>query len=424
MKRNIKYNILGWLSALALLPWFVSCSDFSDEAKHVPETPQEKPEPSKPEGTEPFKTVSLFVNTIEQELQTRGYNDGTESGKIGNGQNIDILVFAIYDEKGERLDSFSVDKSLTIDNKIWNAGEGQNIIKFESGKAEVVLTIDTKKTYQIACWAQSSKCNAYDFSDLTKLKVSYVNASNNDEYRDAFSGTLKFTADTQDPTVTLYRPFAQINVGTTGADYVRIADSILGFYITQTSIKLSGLAQYLNVLNNEINTNNLTEATFEYKKIPAYCYLEIPDNNYDLVGNPRNDVGEEFLKVDLDGDGEFKDYKTSYPTIDEDKTYLTETFKYLSMCYVLVPAGESGKTTLEGMTIYFKNPSSGYSETSSKIITNIPVGRNWRTNILGGLSTYGQDSSITDETEIKFVVVCDYLYDGDNNRDKKGDEIK
>jgi hypothetical protein len=130
-------------------------------------------------------TVSIEVGT-----PTRAYSDGNSAT---------VLKYAVY-TGSQKLDALCKDDA-TITN----------------GKASVQLQLALNKTYTIVFWAQA-ECAPYTFKG-NSVEVSYENAYCNDENRDAFYGVLEHTVTGAATLgVELYRPFAQVNVGTTDKD--------------------------------------------------------------------------------------------------------------------------------------------------------------------------------------------------------------
>lgn len=338
-----------------------------------------------------MKAVTITVQPESQPGGMRGIDNGDES-TISKGKNIDWLIYALYEMSGSGTYTIVAGYPQTVKvNTSSNVGN-------DKGIANIEIEIEKGKTYKMAFWAQNEGCEAFETSDLQKVKVIYTNAKNNDELRDAFCANLKINGKDDSYKVTLKRPFAQINVGTTGADYKNIMKNPKVFpnmAVTQSKIELRGVAQYINVVTDEVDKDNLTNVMFDFATIPAFMNINpLPTGDALYEGK---DPLEEFLLVDLDKDGKIKDYKTNYPTLDKDGHYLTETFKYLSMCYVLVPAtttipdemtGHDYSSVLSGVKVYFAETSqnseaiNGYNPIT---LNYIPVKRNWRTNILGGL---------------------------------------
>ncbi|MCH5307499.1 MAG: hypothetical protein J1E37_05410 [Prevotella sp.] len=409
------------------------------------------------EGEEVEVTFSVSSESIRSTKRAAA-GPGAEQ-TISKGKEIDMLIYAVYDDMGNLLtqygtnipEIFNNSKALYDDSgNLLYKHEGQAIVHvgdiFPKGETyTLTLRMVRNKQYSIAFWAQSSKTDAYNTEDLKEVTVNYNNAKNNDELRDAFCKVESFSVSTEASTRTiiLYRPFAQINVGTTGADYNHLLNGKNVFdnkKITKSKITLNGVATKLNVVTNTV-LNETTTATFEFNDIPAYINgMPIPTDNAGLLQTED----EEFLKVDLDYDGDIKKYKTDYPTRNQDGTYLTETFKYLSMCYALVPAskvivedsdvkGDSSdddatlddaytSSTLGKVEVSFAQEDGIASSTIT--LNQVPVHRNWRTNILGGLYNTNDNDDPNDPTSVfKFTQIYvdrDPLFDGEYNTTDMG----
>lgn len=478
--------------------------------------------PGNETGSEEWVDVSFAISPESAQAVTRATRAGEDEAQkpkgpgfkqtVGRGSKIDMLVYAVYEKDSvENEETHLKEVSYTLltqygqgiikanpntnipDGFPETAGNGQTIVydpfgindsgtdknETNSNSYKITLRLMRGKEYSIAFWAQSSQTDAYNTSNLEKVTVSYAGAVNNDELRDAFCKVENFTlgADGSSREVILTRPFAQINVATTGADYYNIATNVNpNRWVAYSEIKLGGVAQSMNVVTDQIDgsTDNLTDVTFKRNIIPAYMYYKGED---DKDGNVK-DVGtflkerrettkkdenfkstiidnEEFLYVKLNpkAAGEtgitFEDYTEKYPTIGEDGKYLTETFKYLSMCYVLVPAGELTKkpdydapnanedqdykdpytsSTLSSLEVKFAEQATGYEAFPPVKLTQVPVHRNWRTNILGGL--YNKDVPTDEDPDdpnsvFKLPVIMvdkDVTFDGEYNNPDANDE--
>lgn len=413
--------------------------------------------------------VTFSVSAQGPQMQTRVGGPGRYQNKVGKGTEIDMLIYAVYekdDDTGEYTllkqygkgivgedytdDShapFAADSKAIEAKKNPNGNDnddngsnsekpyaGQTILnlgeKFKNNEdaTEVItLRLMRNKTYHIAFWAQSSKTDAFKTNDLTNVQVIYENAENNDELRDAFCKVESFSVSpsTTARTVILTRPMAQINVGTSGADYKHLLNSVWVYpndAVTLSKIRLTGVSNTINVVTDQIlaPTSGQDVATFDWSPLAAYIKNngEIPATEETLL----KVKDEEFLRVDLNHDGTIYRYKTNYPTLDVKGNFLTETFKYLSMCYALVPApvaftdtetsGDTGdddgdgdgdeeedkdyqlpdpysSTVLNKVEVFLAGEKTkaqvDANETATMTLTNVPVHRNWRTNIIGGL---------------------------------------
>lgn len=292
--------------------------------------------------------------------------DGLATRAISDGQKADKLVYAVY-----KLDAQG---NPELQNVV-GSQKGQFVkTDFVSGY-KVSLTLAKGQKYQVAFWAQSNDCKAYDTSDLTAVKVDYKaengtdGAANNDELRDAFFKTVEFdVSGDKNIDVVLKRPFAQVNVGVYQEDWDAAVAS--GIEIENSSV----------IINNVANTINLLTGAVEGQEEVNYTLCEIP---------------QEPLKVDADGDGE------------------KETYKWLSMSYILVndtteqdldsdaTLGDA-RTTVQSLDYAFA-PVSGNVIDFADGLSSVPVQRNWRTNILGKILT----------GDVYFNITVDPVYDGD-----------
>lgn len=273
---------------------------------------------------------------------------------ISDGSGANQLVYAVFNGEGERISGI---EQVTKENA--NFPE------------TVTLALAKGQTYKVAFWAQNSNCTAYKVDENMNVEVSYEGV-NNDETRDAFFKTTDAFTVTG-PTsmdVTLKRPFAQINVGVDEADWNAAVKS--GVTINQSSVVIKNAATKINLVTGAVS--DPTEVTYSLATIPAE-FAEPED-----------------LKVDVDGDGE------------------KETYKWLSMSYILVDdesetEGVQGaqKATLEGLEFTFQ-PKNGNNITLKDGLNSVPVQRNWRTNILGKLLT----------GDIKFTIYIDPEYNKDD----------
>lgn len=429
MKRKL---LIRCMTAMAILLTPACTNDFGLEGIASSEVDSEEVEVT-------FTISAEGAQALTRANEVEGGGPGQWQTTIGKGTKIDMLVYAVYNEKYERLDQYG---STEIPESLKNCKalegsthDGQKIeyvggILNEGKSKEITLRLMRNKTYRIAFWAQSSETTAFNTSNLENVKVIYENAENNDELRDAFCKVETFTVtpSTSSRTVVLTRPMAQINVGTTGADYKNVVKE-KHKKIAYSRITLWGVAQYINVVEDKIDEENLLNTdinedglTFNRAILPAFINNEgttdvgrIPTEVNELIGSDANNnaSGEEFLYVDLDNDGVIKGYKTNYPTLlaegEKDKPgyFLTETFKYLSMCYVLVPAttvsekggvagAAEGSTessqeatytsyVLPKLAFGFAEKDAGKEAFPTISVTQVPVHRNWRTNLLGGL---------------------------------------
>ena len=83
-------------------------------------------------------------------------------------------------------------------------------------KATVELTLIADQTYNFIFWAQNENCGAYNVNELKNVGVDYavIGAEGNQDKFDAFYAVKTINAaGAVNETITLYRPFAQLNFG-------------------------------------------------------------------------------------------------------------------------------------------------------------------------------------------------------------------
>ena len=285
-----------------------------------------------------------FALGLEGSIATRAISDGTGADK---------LVYAVY--KVEKQDTYQKVISSVV----------EDIDSFVENGYTLPIPLAKGQSYFAAFWAQNGDCTAYVTDDLTNVQVNYDSASNNDETRDAFCArTEVFVAeDGQTVDVILKRPFAQVNVGVTQEDWDAAVAS--GYLVKNSSAVITKAATSLNILTGEVGSD-------EDDVVVTYSAADIPS---------------ETLAVDTDGDG------------------VKEPFVWLSMSYILV-ADHSGvaplgtKSTTESMSFVF-TPESGTEITLTDGLSNVPVQRNWRTNIVGRILTGETNFNITIDPEFE-----------------------
>ena len=282
---------------------------------------------------------------------------GIATRAISDGKSADLLYYAIFDADGNLI--------TTINGS--TAGLLKKEDAFPNGikKDEVTVTLAKGQEYTAVFWAQDKDCKAYTVTAKTdglKIAVDYE-GNNNDETRDAFfkAETFKVTGNAKID-VELKRPFAQINVGVTEADWNAAVAS--GVEISESKVVMKNAATSINLLDGTVSGGQVVE--------------------YDFAAIPTDPAT---LEVDVNRDG----------TIDENEKY-----KYLSMSYILTSAE---RTTLESDGLQFTFKSGGEPIVFDEGLHQVPVQRNWRTNILGKLLT----------GDIQFNIVIDERFDDDYN---------
>ena len=205
----------------------------------------------------------------------------------------------------------------------------------------VTLDLLNDQDYTVLFWANKQGEDYFDLTDLRQVGVRQA-ASNNDD-RDAFCGMdqLEQHDGAQSKTVELKRPFAQINIAT------------LVPTVTEIGYDVTPLSSLVKVKNIPVKYNVFT-------------------------GEPVGNAVEVDYTVNLIPEGNL--------------TVNTTEYKKVAMNYALVPATQDNSATVE---VYYEiNTVNGTVKNS---IPNVPVKKNYRTNIIGNLLT----SNATYTIEVK-----------------------
>ena len=241
----------------------------------------------------------VFTAQLPASVQSRAFSDGTTA------KNLDYAVYAAGETTPLLTGIATFDANL---------------------KATISTTLATGKTYDILFWAQAADA-PYTFDHATQtVTVSYDGATSNAENRDAFFASELALAvnGPVSKTVTLTRPFAQLNIGT--SDLVEAGAA--GLNVTKTEVSVAAFSS-LNLATGAVDGE--AEVTFALAPIPTQA------------------------------DGAFP----------------VENYTYLAMNYILVPAD---KQTVD---VTFDTNAGGTPST----FASVPVQRNYRTNIYGALLT-------------------------------------
>lgn len=273
---------------------------------------------------------------------TIGTADGIGTRAVGDGTTVDKVACAVYDADGDELkDLYKVEevvgKTATYNVRL---AKGQN--------------------YRIAFFAYNEAAGAYDVTDLKNIVVNDDQLSNV-EGRDAFTAYYDVVTGKSmnaiNETVTLKRPFAQLNLG---IDAVELEDAKkAGIEVAESKIVVSNVYKAFSAFDNAVVEGAETsEMTFELNAIPT-----------------------EALKVTVNGEERF--------------------YNYLALNYLLV--GDNGsEKSLTDVEFIWKGKD-GETNDPTTTFLNIPVQRNYRTNIIGKLLT----------SPANFTIVVDAEFDGE-----------
>ena len=249
-------------------------------------------------------TVTLSV-TLPDGIQSRAFGDGTTA---------DSLTMLVLD--GETaLPVFTGADPTVLSTDI-------NLTK------QVTLRLAAGKTYKVVCWT-SAKKSPYTFNTVTRtVMANYEGALTGDEKLDAFYAAqdITVTGNTTE-TVMLYRPFAQLNIGTNDLAAAKAA----GFDAKTVKVTVPTYKS-LNLVSGAVEAGDPVAVHFGEGALPT---------------------GETFPKAGYD---------------------------YLSMNYLLMSADKQ----LVDLEFTVK---AADGSTRTLPVSAVPVQRNYRTNIYGSLLT-------------------------------------
>lgn len=246
--------------------------------------------------------MTTFTVKLPADMASRAFNSGTQAKN---------LYVAIYEADGDKKCLFSNFGGTTGVN-------GMEVTNFNGTDLTTTIKVSLvkNKTYDIYCWAQSytmDTASPYQWNETDKsISVTYPSEMTNyDEGRDAFYGKLtRFQSGvTANHSITLKRPFAQINVGTNDLQAYKYAS---GNNAPVFGMTVKGAATSVNLDTDAVSgsadaviaTAASSATTFE-ASVTGLSYLAM---GYVLPG-------EGLMEVDLnvDGDADFATY-TSVPS--------------------------------------------------------------------------------------------------------------
>lgn len=216
------------------------------------------------------------------------FPEGMQTKAIGLAENTDVIYYEIYNES-----------AATCLYK----GEITEIT--DHRQASLDISLANHQTYRFVFWAQNKDCGAYDVTDLLKVEVDYDVIGADTENKDIFDAFFAVEdVEVKGPvskTITLYRPFAQLNFGASKME------TIFGDVEVKTStVTVSSLATTFNTVkgvgeasrNNVVftKTGHATEAEMLNTNNASYTwvtmdYMLMPDNASTVEVSVSFDLG-------------------------------------------------------------------------------------------------------------------------------------
>lgn len=260
-----------------------------------------------------------------------GTSDGIATrATIGNGTKADKVACAVYDKYGKELD------------------ELYKVVDVQDMKATYEVRLAKGQAYRVAFFAYNSAANAYNVEDLKNITIN-GNQNSNIENRDAFTNyvDVEATVDAINKDVTLYRPFAQLNLGVDDTEWSDAVNA--GVEVSKSKIVVTNV----------------------YNQFSAYDNAIVEGAQSMTMTFAMNEIPNESLEVDVNRDGIIG---------------IDETFHYLALNYLLV--GDAGsEKSLTDVDFVWENQDASKTNNPTTHFRNIPVQRNYRTNIIGKLLT-------------------------------------
>ncbi len=268
---------------------------------------------------------------------------------VKEGEEVIVNFTASLPEIATR--SYSDGKTATTLTWAVYPENGKTVLLQGTKEFELATTVDMKlvagKTYDILFWAADASNNAYALNlETQEMTVTYANLTANSESNDAFyafRSRLQVKGAVNEK-IDLKRPFAQINLGTDDYKEARTANLLVG--------KTSMEAKLANVLN--LADGSVTGAEV-VRTIPAGTAPCAGENPVVDIENPANDT----------------------------EKFPVAGYQYLQMNYVLVGADKS----IVDCTFYIYEKDTNNQMDPAIVVANVPVQRNYRTNIYGSLLT-------------------------------------
>ena len=287
------------------------------------------------ENTQAQTETVTFTTTLPSSVSSRA----AESTTYGDGTKATTLYYAVY-AVTETEEATTKALVLTNYGKKGDDCYEEDAVTFSNRTATVTMSLATGKTYEVAFWAQSPKATCYSLNTKTGvITVNYTNMLCNDDNVDAFYASTKVTFGSASTahSVTLHRPFAQLNIGITDAEEALAK----GLDVEKSQISIFGVCNELNLLTGA--ASGFASATYGYNVIPE-----------DQVGAGVFPAKENGNYVDAE---------------------------YSAMAYIFV----ASKTTLDIQYNYVDKSGNALSMYDVHYLHNVPFEPNHRTNIYGDM---------------------------------------
>ena len=274
---------------------------------------------------------SLAGGEVEVTLTANLADLGTRA--IGDGTSATNLYVAIYEAGTKNQLSTEIinpEQAIAVNGK--------------TATVRVVLLKD--KHYDLVFWAQSPNATCYTRNWAARnIEVVYDGAVAQDEDRDAFFGVWNnWRAGHDNTEFPLHRPFAQLNAGLSQEDVINIENNKVSVADLHAAVTVKHIANILNLDSDNAGT--------------------------------------------VSGEAEVTFASAAKPT--EDLLVGSKTYNYLSMNYLLVNEKQNVDVTYTLEEVNEESEGTKYV----RPYYNVPVQRNYRTNIIGNLISSPMDFTV------------------------------
>ena len=310
------------------------------------------------------EVVTFAVKT--QDVVTRAIDTG--KGTYATTLYYGVYEFVDADKDGDK-------EWKLIDTDLSKTDEG---VDFDPTIGTIVnLRLAKQKEYSVIFWAANADNSMCTVEwENRSMKVNEGISSNQESY-DAFWAYVHIDAkDNTAPTkneVTLVRPFAQLNIGVSNQDFADAITASVDVY--QSEITVTSVPTSMDLVSGDVTGNAAT--TYNFANIPVA-------------------EGETGLNFPIKG------------------------YRYLALNYVLVGGNQ------ENDNPYLVDIALNYTDTEegsySYEFTNVPVKRNYRTNIYGNLLTADNEYDVDIEPGFGEPDHEVYVWDGTEVKEPKVSE--
>ena len=284
------------------------------------------------ESLEPAQSGSTVTYTVEMpQVATKA---------VGEADSVNNLVYAVYRVTNTELTDEQAKATLaTASGDFQLMYQEDTPVTAVDGKkkAHISLELINDQRYVVIFWAQKGYTWFEKGQSFTSVAYPTTLDGNNDAY-DAFTNVDVISVDgSVSKEITLVRPFAQLNIATVvPGPTTEYPDRYKDFELATTSVAVQGVAQSFNV---------------------------------------GAQVGETVGQV------------TFTEAVPVDQQFSATHPAYISMNYVFVPANQSN------VKVSYDINTNNYG-TVNNTVPNVPVARNYRTNIVGNLLTSDVDYNV------------------------------